>query len=294
MSLLKRIAKCAYSAIPFKQPIFTLVRSISTVPEPIYRHLHFKGTITVPVGAKASFRMGHHGYMIENELFWQGLDGWEKISFELWKRLSQRSSVIFDIGANTGVFALLAQAVRPEATVLAAEPVARIFAKLQGNIALNGGRIIGVQAAITDHKGTAILYDMPESEHVLSVSLDPEWNKESKHLRPVKVPCLTVMDLLELAGSSTVDLLKIDVETHEPAVLKGFAELLRRDRPTMLIELLTDEVAEQVSRTIHGLDYVYYNIDDVTWPPPRVQALSRSGHFNFLICRPEVAAAIGL
>ena len=52
--------------------------------------------------------------------------------------------------------------------------------------------------------------------------------------------------LVEDSGATAVDLLKIDVETHEPAVLKGFLDLLRRDRPTLLIELLTDEVAAQV------------------------------------------------
>ena len=39
--------------------------------------------------------------------------------------------------------------------------------------------------------------------------------------------------------------MKIDVETHEPAVLKGMGEYLRSFRPTMLIELLNDEVAQQ-------------------------------------------------
>ncbi len=232
--------------------------------------------------------------MIENQLFWQGLDGWEKISFELWRRLCLRSSVIMDIGANTGVFALLAKTVNPDSCVIAAEPVERIFKKLEASIALNPHRIIAVQAAITDNTGMAVLYDQPGSEHVLSVSLEPEWNMKSNSLRPVEVPCLTVMDLLERCGSTTVDLLKIDVETHEPAVLKGFLDLLRRDRPTLLIELLTDEVAAQVALLIHGLDYVYYNIDDKTWPPQRVETLSKSGHFNFLICRPEVAKAIGL
>lgn len=294
MSLLKRIAKHTYEAIPFKQPVFSLVRSIAKLPEPVFRHLHFKGTITVPVGENASFRMVHHGYVIENELFWRGLDGWEKVSLELWRRLSARSKVIFDIGANTGVFGLLAQAANPEAVVVAVEPVERIFEKLRKNIALNGERVKGVHAAVSDHKGTAVLYDMTESEHVLSVSLNKEWNKASTQLRPVEVPCLTVMDLVEMTGAGTVDLLKIDVETHEPAVLRGFEALLRKDRPTMLIELLTEEVAREVAGLINGLDYVYYNIDDVTWPPPRVEALSRSGHFNYLICRPEVATSIGL
>ncbi|MBX2971855.1 MAG: FkbM family methyltransferase [Flavobacteriales bacterium] len=290
----KRLLKRAYEAVPFKRPLFQAVRSVLPVPEPVFRHLHFKGPFTVKVGTGASFRMMHHGYVIENELFWRGLEGWEKVSLELWARLCRNADTVLDIGANTGVYALIAQAIRPQATVIAVEPVRRVYEKLLTNTRMNGDRIQAVYAAVSDHTGTATLYDLPDSEHVLSVSLDPAWNKESTRLRPVEVPCTTVMDLLGAHGLTKADLLKIDVETHEPAVLDGCGTLLREHRPTLLIELLNDEVAQRVSAHIDGLGYEYYNIDDVTWPPQRVSALGRSGHFNFLICQPQVARSIGL
>ncbi|MBS1568764.1 MAG: methyltransferase, partial [Bacteroidetes bacterium] len=85
-----------------------------------------------------------------------------------------------------------------------------------------------------------------------------------------------------------------DVETYEAEVLRGFLEILHRDRPSMLIEILNEKVAAEVGSILNGLDYDYYNIDDITWPPKKTHALSRSGHFNFLVCRPEVAKSIGL
>ena len=88
--------------------------------------------------------------------------------------------------------------------------------------------------------------------------------------------------------------MKIDVETHEPEVLAGFRKILLRDKPSLLIEILNDEVAKRVEEQIKDVGYLYYNIDDVTWPPPRVATLTRSGHFNFLLCQPEVARSIGL
>ncbi|MBL7951194.1 MAG: FkbM family methyltransferase [Flavobacteriales bacterium] len=286
--------KRLYEAIPFKREFFGLVRSIMPVPEPVFRHLHFKGVFKVPVDSRGSFRMMHHGYVIENELFWRGLKGWEHVSLELWQRLCHRSDTILDIGANTGVYAMLAQAVNPDATIIAVEPVARVFQKLQANAALNGARVHTVCAAVSDHTGTATLYDLPDSEHVLSVSLDPEWNKQSTRLRPVEVPTTTVLDLLRTHGKEKASLLKIDVETHEPAVLEGCGTLLKEHRPTLLIELLNDDVAARVATYVDGLGYEFYNVDDVTWPPPRVATLGRSGHFNFLICQPDVARAIGL
>jgi FkbM family methyltransferase len=290
----KRGLKRAYAALPFKQPLFTALRNVVNVPERIHRHLHFQGIIQVPVSATEHFRMRHHGHMIENELFWKGIKGWEPVSMELWLRLCRGSRNIFDIGANTGVYALAAQAVNPDANVVAVEPVERIFRKLQDNILLNGDRIRAVHAAVSDHSGTALLYDMPEADHVLSVSLEASWNSESDRLRPVEVPCITVADLAHETGTSAIDLVKIDVETHEPAVLRGFERILERDAPSMLIEILNEEVARQVAQLIAGLGYRYYNIDDRTWPPPAVDRLTASGHFNFLICRPEVAATIGL
>jgi len=294
MNAFKRLLKRAYAALPLKQPVYTALRALVRVPEPVYRHLHFKGVITVKVDDHASFRIRHHGHLIENELFWRGLDGWEKTSVELWVRLCRHAEMIIDIGANTGMYALLAKAVAPQATIAAIEPVARVFERLEDNIKLNGGGIKAIRAAVSDHKGTAVLYDQGWADHVLSVSLNPEFNTQDPNLVPVEVPCITVMDVLSEFQKPTTDLLKIDVETYEPTVLRGFVDLIRRDRPSMLIELLNDSVAEEVAAIIEGLDYVYFNIDDKVWPPMRTERLSRSAHYNFLICRPEVAERIGL
>ncbi len=294
MAAVRSVLKRLYESVPFKQPVYRAVRRLVSLPEPIYRHLHFKGVIEVVISPTARFRIRHHGYMIENELFWNGFNGWEKVSMELWSRLCRNSMVIVDIGANTGVYALAASAVNPEALVIAVEPVRRIFEKLEDNASLNGGRVKTVHAAATSHSGVSVLFDLPEREHVLSVSLNPQWNSDNKELRPVKVPAITVTDLLAQFGAAKVDLLKIDVETHEAEVLRGFLEILRRDKPSMLIEILNDEVAAQVGAVLNGLGYEYFNIDDVSWPPRKTGALTRSGHFNFLVCRPEVARSIGL
>lgn len=290
----KAVLKRLYTAVPFKQELFTVVRGVVRVPEVVYRHLHFVGVFKVQVDEHTSFLIKHHGYLIENELFWRGMKSWDPVSLELWKRLCPHARVVMDIGANTGLYALVAQAVNPAATVIAVEPVERVFGKLAGNVALNGGRIKAIRAAVSDRSGMAILYDSPDSEHVLSVSLDPTWNSESTRLRPVEVPSITVQDLLKAYGSTKADLLKIDVETHEPAVLDGCGSLIREHRPTLLVELLNDEVAARVAAHVDGLGYEYYDIDERTWPPPRVAKLGKSGHWNFLICQPGIARTIGL
>ena len=41
-------------------------------------------------------------------------------------------------------------------------------------------------------------------------------------------------------------LLKIDVEMHEPEVLQGMVNLLERDKPFVIVEVIDTDVAERV------------------------------------------------
>jgi hypothetical protein len=44
---------------------------------------------------------------LASRLFWGGFDAFEPETIDLYLRLLKRSEVVFDIGANTGLFALL-------------------------------------------------------------------------------------------------------------------------------------------------------------------------------------------
>ena len=43
-----------------------------------------------------------------------------------------------------------------------------------------------------------------------------------------------------------INLIKIDAEGHEPAVLRGIQKLLERDRPILIVETVTDVIREQL------------------------------------------------
>ena len=62
---MRKMARMLYRAIPLKQPVFELIRRHFALPERLYRHLSFTGVIRTDVDG-ASFRMHHHGYVIEN------------------------------------------------------------------------------------------------------------------------------------------------------------------------------------------------------------------------------------
>ncbi len=271
-----------------------MVRALVTLPEPIYRHLHFKGEFTVKVAEHARFKIHHWGYLIENQLFWQGIEGWEKISLRLWAQLATRSGVIFDVGANTGIYSLIASTVNRKANVIAVEPIERVYKKLVHNIKLNAFNITPLNVAISDQDGTAPIYDHAGSEHVLAVSLQKDWNQQHIVTTAVDVNIRTITTIMKELSLSHVALIKIDVEGHELNVLNGFKNIIERDRPTMLLELLSRETAAKIASLIGKVDYVFYSIDEKTWPPEQVDRLDRSRYHNVLICLPEVARQIGL
>src|SRR5262249_32703018 len=150
----------AYNLIPFKQPVFEAARRTLRLKESLYKHLHFEGEFVVKIDDEHSFLIHHYGYEIENTLFWDGLSGgWEKMSIALWTKLVSRCRTIFDIGANTGVYSLVAGSLNPEAKIYAVEPVKRVFEKLRHNIELNDLDISCLEAAISNSDGTATIYD---------------------------------------------------------------------------------------------------------------------------------------
>lgn len=288
--MFKQLLKNIYNVIPFKRNLFRIIKSVASLPPSIFKHLHFKGDIIVKVDKNHNFKIRHYGYQIENELFWQGLfGGWERDSMRLWVELCKRSNVIFDIGANTGVYTLVSKSVNPHASVFAFEPIPRVYEKLLTNIQLNNFDVHAYPMAISSSTGEGFFYDSG-NEHLLSVTINREENG-----RGVKqaVQLETLDHYAEIHNIKQIDLVKIDVETHEPDVIAGFKNGLSKWKPTLLIEILSDEVADDLQPMFDGLGYHYYNIDE-RGAIIRQDRLTKSNYYNFLICQPKVAQSLGL
>lgn len=289
---MKKLFKYLYQLLPFKKEFFLILRTFWQPSESIFKHLHFKGEIKIKINDTMSFQMQHYGYMIENELFWKGINnGWEKISLALWIELCKTSNTIIDIGANTGIYALTAKTVNPQAAVYAFEPIKRVFEKLQYNCKLNKMEIITEPNAISNIDGYVDIYSTSD-EHVLTASLNKNFNTEP-NIVPVSIPVKRLDSIVETRHISRIDLLKIDVETHEPEVLDGYKKYIVVHKPTILIEILNEEVAQKVEKIVHGLDYLYFNIDEKNLPKQMFK-LTRSYHYNFLLCNKQTAVNLKL
>lgn len=290
---MKKILRWAYGKVPLKREMYSALRSLWVPPRSIYKHLYFTGTFRVPL-ENGSLSINHHGYEVENEIFWKGLEkGWEPVSMALWIELCKTARVVLDVGANTGVYALAAKTINPEAEVFAFEPIVRIFDKLIANRDLNGYDIHCINAAASSFDGKASIYETL-TEHIYSVTVNRNLNLPDVPTVKVEINALRLDTFLDsLRNTPNVDLMKLDVETHEPEVLQGLGSYLTRCRPTMLVEILSSEVGEKVEDLLKDLDYLYFNIDEVS-SPTRQSHLTKSNHYNFLICSEQKARSLRL
>lgn len=290
---MKKIIKTVYHYLPFKKEFYSAIRTVWKPKESIYKHLHFVGVFTVPVDETKKFKIKHYGYQIENSVFWSGLtSGWEKESIKLWIQLCERSQVIFDLGANTGIYSLIGKCVNPKADVYAFEPVSRVFAKLKENIALNKYDIIPVEKAVSNADGVATIYDT-SSEHTYSVTVNKNLHSKEVNVVEAKIETITLDSFIRQNNIKRIDLIKIDVETHEPEVIEGFSEYLSKFQPSILIEILNNEVGEKISKMIEGLGYLYFNIDE-RGGIRQVDKITKSDYYNYLLCNFQIAVELGL
>lgn len=151
-------------------------------------------------------------------------------------RLSPGGTFI-DVGANIGWYSFrAAQVVGREGRVLAVEVDSRALRCLQRTAHRNRDLPIDIAAIAADQAdGFAHLRMATECGHsVLSAS-------NSDRL----VPTRTLDSLVKSRRYTRVDLLKIDVEGAELRVLKGATGLLRQFRPSIVCELISDNLAEQ-------------------------------------------------
>ncbi|MEP7106627.1 MAG: FkbM family methyltransferase [Ferruginibacter sp.] len=264
------------------------MKKIWVPPVGVYQHLYFNDTITVDPGNHEIFKMVHYGYPLENELFWRGLyNGWEKYSMRIWAGLSENAGVIFDIGANTGIYSLVAKAKNKNASVHAFEPFGAIYDKLVKNATINKYDILCNCIAISNYTGDGVIYTADEN-FAYSVTVNQNlWVKDSEPIK-IGIKTTTLKDYIEQHHIHSIDLMKVDVETHEPEVMEGFADYFLQFKPILLIEILNDEIAGKLNKYFDPADFNFYNIDEMAGIR-KVRTLAKSDFHNFLIVPKEKA-----
>jgi FkbM family methyltransferase len=183
----------------------------------------------------------------------------------IFDRLLQPGATFIDVGANEGVYSIFAAArVGPKGRVIAVEPSPREIASLRGSLALNPKlKVSVVEAALGQANSWAELHvlDFPHAgENTLasfSTSDTPAIDRRA-------VPTMSLDSLVQRLPNRKVDVVKIDVEGAELDVLRGAREVLRKQRPALLIEVggPGDRPKSAVLSMLDKAGYLISTIDD--------------------------------
>lgn len=197
---------------------------------------------------------------IASELFWRGWACHEPETTKVFYELAGSARVVLDVGAHVGYFALLAAHANPRASVFAFEPMARVRARLEDNIALNRSTVSCEPVALGGAPGSADFFHTRNGIPSSSSLAEGFMRSIVEHgeLTSSTVEVLTGDDFVQTRGLEGVDLVKIDTETTEAAVLEGLRQTLRRDRPHIVCEVLDATVAADVEALLRPLGYEFF------------------------------------
>ena len=149
------------------------------------------------------------------------------------KRLAYAQNV-FDVGANVGVWTVLMSKFNPSARIHSFEPNSATFSLLEVNVKENSCRNVAlINAAASDREGTT-LFQVPPNASIFGriVPTQQPIYDDGRFLnaRASQVLRLRLADYCRQAGIDVIDFMKMDIEGHELAALRGLQPLLSERR----------------------------------------------------------------
>jgi FkbM family methyltransferase len=243
--LLRKIRNLPIILTPSVWALRSLNRLGVPISSNVYQHFPYQGLINVDVPGGKSFKTISRGTHIENGLYWEGVGSYEKGSLGIWMYLAKQSQTVLDIGANSGVFSLVAWACGSK-NVHAFEPIKRVYGRLKSNFESNGmGAPKAWNVAVSNQKGVLEILD-PGGDCPVAASLSTEFY-DRNHVAEYTKSMVDVIDIDQFckeSGTGAVDLIKLDVEGHELNALLGMINTISSSYPWILMEVYDQYEAE--------------------------------------------------
>ena len=220
----------------------------------------FEGIIKTVSFQNVKFELHIEDWIQQNIYF---LGAYERAELNLLNRLLSEESVFVDIGANFGLYSLVAsQKITNSGKVICFEPFPKNYAALKKNISLNSkSNIISENIALGDKKDELSLYYQPNEKNLGIVSANFMENSKT-----IEVDVMSLDEYVNENGIDKIDFIKIDVEGFENQVIVGMKKTLELFSPMILIEIFDEGSINSNHHNDH--DYLtrigyskYYNDD---------------------------------
>lgn len=220
----------------------------------------FEGIIKTVSFQNVKFELHIEDWIQQNIYF---LGAYERAELNLLNRLLSEESVFVDIGANFGLYSLVAsQKITNSGKVICFEPFPKNYAALKKNISLNSkSNIISENIALGDKKDELSLYYQPNEKNLGIVSANFMENSKT-----IEVDVMSLDEYVNENGIDKIDFIKIDVEGFENQVIVGMKKTLELFSPMILIEIFDEGSINSNHHNAHDyltrIGYSKYYIDD--------------------------------
>lgn len=184
------------------------------------------------------------------------------------RRLLSRGAVFVDIGANAGLFSMVASRwVGAEGHVYSFEPSEREYGRLLEHLRLNAiDNVTPVKQALGDHAGTAPLR-IAAYPHAGLNTLGASFAYPTIPEARIETATVNTLDRFAREYSvSRVDVVKMDIEGGEYAALEGASDVIARSRPALIIEMSPGALAScgaMPAQVVGFLDAIRYRLSKI-------------------------------
>jgi FkbM family methyltransferase len=158
-------------------------------------------------------------------------------------KLIPRGGTAVDVGANQGFFAYALAAIADRVVAFEPNPDYAFFARW-----MLRGRAEVHELALSDERGRGTFY-VPLSDQGMVLHLAGSLKRAHSQFRNIKTYDVEVRTLDEF-GLVDVRFIKADVEGSEREVLDGARATIARDRPVLLLELLSGTHQDPAAYTV--------------------------------------------
>jgi len=194
--------------------------------------------------------------------YWSTMSRVDTVLYEMAEEIVKPNSVVWDVGANVGLFSICAAARSGQpGSVVAIEPdfwlanlINRTAQRLEANH-YNCAPVEVLCASISDSTRISKLA-IAQRARASNYLIEAVGSTEARGVRCVQPTVTLTLDFL-LDYFPPPSVLKIDTETHEVNVLKGATRLLREVRPTIWCEVSAQN-SDEITTLLHGAQYKLY------------------------------------
>jgi FkbM family methyltransferase len=164
--------------------------------------------------------------MLQRQFYFFGTYFLAEDHLRCWATAAKGAKVVFDVGANAGIYSLAALAIQPDATVHAFEPTPEIAVRLRETAKLNGlDRLYVHEVAVSSENGSATLKrcrgELGTNEGMNFIA--PDLGDSGTE----RVQTVCVDQFCQDHSIDHIDLMKLDIQGHEHSALKGAERLIR-------------------------------------------------------------------